>query len=62
MAFQYLLATRETSVQRFITNPDVRFANNPGERKIRMAKAKHKVSGCFRAHSFAQAYCRIQAT
>ncbi|MCY3982723.1 MAG: transposase [Roseovarius sp.] len=47
--------TYATSVPRFITDPDVRFTNNPGERKIHMAKVKQKVLGCFRTHHSAQA-------
>ena len=49
------LVTYATSVPRFITDPDVRFTNNPGERKIHMAKVKQKVLGCFRTHHSAQA-------
>ncbi|MYF89390.1 MAG: hypothetical protein F4186_08575 [Boseongicola sp. SB0676_bin_33] len=32
-----------------------------GERKIRMAKLKMKVSGCFRTRHHAEAWCRISS-
>ncbi len=36
------------SVLRFMADPDVSFTDNAGERRIRMAKARIRVSGCFR--------------
>ncbi|MDE0261432.1 MAG: hypothetical protein OXJ37_03400 [Bryobacterales bacterium] len=42
------------------TNP-CRFTNNSGERALRMAKTKIKVSGCFRTQAFGEAYARISS-
>ena len=53
------LLKHEGSVLRFMSEPDVSFTNNAGERKIRMSKVKMKVSGCFRTERYAQAWCRI---
>ena len=55
------LAKHQESVLRFMSNPDVSFTNNAGERKIRMAKVKIKVSGCFRTQFHAEAWCRISS-
>ena len=55
------LVKHETSVLRFIRNPHVAFTNNTGEQKIRMAKVKIKVSGCFRTQLHAEAWCRISS-
>ena len=55
------LVKHEESVLRFIGDPDVSFTNNAGERKIRMAKVKIKVSGCFRTRPGAEAWCRISS-
>ena len=55
------LAKHEASVLRFMSDPDVSFTNNAGERKIRMAKVKIKVSGCFRTRHHAEAWCRISS-
>ena len=55
------LVKHEESVLRFIGDPDVSFTNNAGERKIRMAKVKIKVSGCFRTRRHADAWCRISS-
>ncbi len=49
------------SVLRFMENPDVSFTDNAGEQKIRMAKVKIKVSGCFRTKRCADAWCRISS-
>ena len=51
----------ENSVLRFAKDPHVAFTNNRSERDLRMAKVKQKVSGCFRAKIYAQAYCRISS-
>ncbi len=48
----------EKSVLRFTDDPNVSFTNNAGEQKIRMAKVKLKVSGCFRTMLHAKAWCR----
>ena len=42
------LVKHEESVLRFTHDSHVSFTNNAGEQKIRMAKVKIKVSGCFR--------------
>ena len=55
------LARHEASVLRFMAEPAVRFTHNTGEQKIRMAKVKIKVSGCFRTPLYAQAWCRISS-
>ena len=55
------LAKHGESVLRFMGDPDVSFTNNAGEQKIRMAKVRIKVSGCFRTWSHAEAWCRISS-
>ena len=55
------LAKHEQSVLRFMSDPNVSFTNNSGEQKIRMAKVKIKVSGCFRTRLHAEAWCRISS-
>ena len=56
------LVRHEESVLRFMGDPHVSFTNNAGKRKIRMAKVKMKVSGCFRTRHHAEAWGRSQAT
>ncbi len=51
----------ELSILRFAKDPHVAFTNNRAERDLRMAKVKQKVSGCFRAKLYAEAYCRTPA-
>ncbi len=51
----------EASALRFAKDPHVAFTNNRSERDLRMAKVKQKVSGCFRATLYAEAYCRISS-
>ena len=51
----------EESVLRFMGDPHVSFTNNAGKRKIRMAKVKMKVSGCFRTRHHAEAWGRISS-
>ncbi len=55
------LVKHEVSVLRFMGEADVSFTNNAGEQKIRMAKVKIKVSGCFRTRLYAEAWCRISS-
>ena len=44
-----------------MSDPDVSFTNNTGEKKIRMSKVKIKVSGCFRTEFYAHAWCLISS-
>ena len=53
------LVKLEDAVLRFLTDPAVSFTNNRGERNVRMAKVKMKVSGCFRTEEYPRIYCRI---
>ncbi len=55
------LKNHETAVLLFARNPHVSFTNNRAERDLRMSKVKQKVSGCFRKHQYAEAYCRISS-
>ena len=53
--------TYETEILLFAKEAMVPFTNNRAERDLRMAKVKQKVSGCFRAKEYGQAYCRISS-
>ena len=44
-----------------MSNPDVSFTNNTGEKKIRMSKVKIKVSASFRTEHNAHVWCRISS-
>ena len=46
---------------RFPHDPDMCFANNAAERGLRMANVKIKVSGCFRATAYGEAYARLSS-
>ena len=55
------LVKHEESVLRFTIDPDVGFTNNAAERKIRRAKGRMKVSGCFRTLLQAETWRRISS-
>jgi len=51
----------EQDVLRFMTDADVPFTNNLGERDLRMTKVQQKISGCFRSIDGAKVFCRIRS-
>ncbi len=46
---------------RFLHDPAVSFTNHAGERGLRMAKVKMKVSVCFRTRAYGEADARISS-
>ncbi|MGH3500072.1 MAG: IS66 family transposase [Nocardioidaceae bacterium] len=55
------LTRRWQDYQRFITDPDVPWDNNPAEQTIRMPKLRTKVSGCLRTLSGAEQFAAIRS-
>ncbi|MDE0305962.1 MAG: transposase [Albidovulum sp.] len=55
------LEKHEDAVLRFLHDLYVSFTNSAGERGLRMAKAKIKVSGCFRTLVYAEDRCQISS-
>jgi transposase len=51
----------EQDVLRFMTDVNVPFTNNLGERDLRMTKVQQKISGCFRSMDGAKVFCRIRS-
>ncbi len=48
-------------VFKFLFDPDVPYENNASERAVRNLKVKQKVSGMFKFHTGANAYCQIHS-
>lgn len=48
-------------VFKFLFDPEVPYENNASERAVRNLKVKQKVSGMFKSHAGADAYCQIHS-
>lgn len=51
----------EDDTLRFVTQQNIPFTNNLGERDLRMTKVKQKISGCFQSEQAAQNFALIRS-